>query len=301
MKILFCNIGWMRQYKGIYDGDSIERGGSYNKDNIGHEVCNFSNVDGKVFGYVQPVNNKINIENLGAGKDALSIGGITVAWLASNGKDGTVVVGWYENATVYRNEQQLLTPSKEQTDSGVETYFITAFWDDVVLLPIETRLTRIPRAKKGGIGQSNVWYAKNPESTVHVERVKNLIYGYKETNKIPDIDEEVIGVEGNPKLKNHLVRERNSSIIKKKRSEVLAEKGCLKCEVCNFDFFETYGEAGKEFCEVHHLMPLNQCNDVVETRLSDLAIVCSNCHRILHRSKPMLTLENLRELLKNRK
>ena len=300
MTVLFCNIGWMQRYNGI-DGDSIERGGAYNEENIGHEVCNFSNVDGKVFGYVQPVNNKINIENLGADKDALSIEGITVAWLASHETGGTVVVGWYKNATVYRDEQELLRPSKEQNNSGVSTYFITAVWDDVVLLPVEKRLTLIPRAKKGGIGQSNVWYAKNPKSLIYIERVKKLINGITEIDKLDNVDEEIVGVEGNPRLKNHLIRERNFSIVREKRKKVLAEKGCLKCEACNFDFFENYGEAGKDFCEVHHLIPLSKCDGIVETKLSDLAIVCSNCHRILHRSKPMRSLEDLRKILKGKR
>ncbi len=43
----------MNHYNGI-DGDSIQRGGAYNKKSVGHEVCNFSDIDGVVYGYVQP-------------------------------------------------------------------------------------------------------------------------------------------------------------------------------------------------------------------------------------------------------
>ncbi|MFX6213952.1 hypothetical protein ABTF16_23245, partial [Acinetobacter baumannii] len=64
VRILFCNIGWMRKYNGM-DGDILERGGSYNDNEIGHEVCNFTNMDGSVFGYVQSPG-KINITKLGA-------------------------------------------------------------------------------------------------------------------------------------------------------------------------------------------------------------------------------------------
>lgn len=38
MALIFCNIGWMSMYNGI-GGDSIERGGEYNKHSIGHEAC----------------------------------------------------------------------------------------------------------------------------------------------------------------------------------------------------------------------------------------------------------------------
>ena len=74
----------------------------------------------------------------------------------------------------------------------------------------------------------------------------------------------------------------------------------MKYEACYFDFFETHGKAGKDFCEVHHLIRLSQCDGVVENKLSDLAFVYSNCHRILHLSKPISPLESLRKLLKTK-
>lgn len=299
MTILFCNIGWMQRYEGI-DGDNIERGGAYNKTEIGHEVCNFSNVDGTVFGYVQPTG-QIKIERLGADKKSSYIEGVTVVWLAGPETGGTAVIGWYKDATVYRDKQKLLQPSKEQSLNGVDTYRVKALWENTVLLPIEKRTLLIPRAVKGGVGQSNVWYADSPDSLVHVTKVKNLINGITEVDETPDIDEEAFGVEGNPRLRAHIARERDSSIIKKKRNIVLAENGFLKCEACNFDFFDVYGEAGKEFCEIHHLIPLHKCDGVIKTELSDLAVVCSNCHRILHRAKPMLSLENLKEILERTK
>ena len=299
MTILFCNIGWMQRYEGI-DGDNIERGGAYNKTEIGHEVCNFSNVDGTVFGYVQPTG-QIKIERLGADKKSSYIEGVTVVWLAGPETGGTAVIGWYKDATVYRDKQKLLQPSKEQSLNGVDTYRVKALWENTVLLPIEKRTLLIPRAVKGGVGQSNVWYADSPDSLVHVTKVKNLINGITEIDETPDIDEEAFGVEGNPRLRAHIARERDSSIIKKKRNKVLAENGFLKCEACDFDFFDVYGEAGKEFCEIHHLIPLHKCDGVIKTELSDLAVVCSNCHRILHRAKPMLSLENLKQILERTK
>ncbi|MBH0038819.1 HNH endonuclease [Pseudoalteromonas sp. SWN166] len=299
MTILFCNIGWMQRYEGI-DGDNIERGGAYNKTEIGHEVCNFSNVDGTVFGYVQPTG-QIKIERLGADKKSSYIEGVTVVWLAGPETGGTAVIGWYKDATVYRDKQKLLQPSKEQSLNGVDTYRVKALWENTVLLPIEKRTLLIPRAVKGGVGQSNVWYADSHDSLVHVTKVKNLINGITEIDETPDIDEEAFGVEGNPRLRAHIARERDSSIIKKKRNKVLAENGFLKCEACDFDFFDVYGEAGKEFCEIHHLIPLHKCDGVIKTELSDLAVVCSNCHRILHRAKPMLSLENLKEILERTK
>lgn len=58
-----------------------------------------------------------------------------------------------------------------------------------------------------------------------------------------------------------------------------------------------YGEIGAGFCEVHHLKPLSKTDGVVETELKDLAIVCSNCHRIIHKQNPMLKISQLRQVI----
>ena len=121
MPLIFCNIGWMNKYNGI-SGDSIERGGKYNKHSIGHEVCNFSNNKGTVYGYVQPVGDSIKIEKLGASKKDEAIDGVTVVWTAGPESGGTVVVGWYKDATVYRNLQSIANPNTLQTNNGVASY-----------------------------------------------------------------------------------------------------------------------------------------------------------------------------------
>ncbi|WP_438435624.1 HNH endonuclease [Klebsiella pneumoniae] len=295
MTILFCNIGWMNKYDGT-DGDSIERGGSYNKTATGHEVCNFTNSDGYVYGYVQPTG-QIKIEKLGANRKDEKIDGITVVWLAGPDSGGTAVVGWYKNATVFREPQELISHSLTHRKNHITTFRIKALWEDAFLLPYESRCLMIPRAVKGGIGQSNVWYANTPESDEHVTKVKKFIANFDKNIPIPDIDQEAMGAEGNPRFRAHIQRERNSKIVKEKKRITLKEKGHLKCEVCNFDFFEFYGEDGYGFCEVHHLIPLHKSDGVIITKLSDLAIVCSNCHRIIHKTIPMISISELSKKL----
>lgn len=104
--------------------------------------------------------------------------------------------------------------------------------------------------------------------------------------------------EGRILLKNHLVRERNPALVKKKKQAVLSAKGSLACEVCDFDFFETYGELGRGFAECHHLGSLSLLAEVRQTRLEELAIVCANCHRILHRGNGWRTLAELKGILR---
>ena len=115
---------------------------------------------------------------------------------------------------------------------------------------------------------------------------------------LPDIDQNQSTVEGNPRLVAHLRRERSSSIIKAKKKATLQATGKLRCEICGFDFKDAYGELGDEFCEVHHLLPLSKADGVVRTAVEDLAIVCSNCHRVIHRTDPMPSIPDLSKHVK---
>ena len=108
-----------------------------------------------------------------------------------------------------------------------------------------------------------------------------------EASTLPEVEE------GAVLLQTHLVRERNSGLTDTKKSEVLRVTGRLACEACGFDFAERYGEIGKGFCEVHHTRPLGAREGSEITGLADLAILCSNCHRIIHRTDPMWTVTEL--------
>lgn len=71
------------------------------------------------------------------------------------------------------------------------------------------------------------------------------------------------------------------------------------CSVCNFDFENKYGELGKGFIHVHHLVPISEIGESYEIDpVNDLRPVCPNCHAMLHRINPPLTIEELKEKLK---
>jgi 5-methylcytosine-specific restriction protein A len=108
---------------------------------------------------------------------------------------------------------------------------------------------------------------------------------------------ELAGPEGRTLIKKHLVRERNQALAKKKKRAVLSTTGALACEVCALDFLQKYGELGREFAECHHLTPLTLLDKPSETKLEDLAIVCANCHRMLHRGKPWKTVAQLKDIV----
>jgi predicted HNH restriction endonuclease len=101
-----------------------------------------------------------------------------------------------------------------------------------------------------------------------------------------DFDEELRAVEGEQRIAvvRHRRRERKLRTAKLKQA-LRAGNGKLRCEVptCGFDFHEVYGELGLEYAQVHHLSPFADRAAPSETKLSDLAVVCANCHAMIHR------------------
>lgn len=115
---------------------------------------------------------------------------------------------------------------------------------------------------------------------------------------IPPIeDEDIEDSEGAIIIALHRRRERSGKLPDAKRRQVLSQTGKLACEVCDFDFTAVYGERGAGFIEVHHNVPLASPAMTRKTKLSDLACVCANCHRMLHRGG-ILTVAELRVALR---
>lgn len=178
MTLLFCNVGWMERYQGLGFGDTISGGGAYvKKEGHGSEVCNFSDVRGYFYGYVQPPGQQIDIDRIGADPEDESISGVTVIWTAARPTGGTAVIGWYKEATVFRNHQKFLPKPKRQRENGVDGFWIRAPSSKARLLSVDERVCEIPRQIKGGMGQANIWYADSPQSAPIVKRVNDLISG----------------------------------------------------------------------------------------------------------------------------
>lgn len=191
MKYLFCNIGWMEKYQGQNPNDKITGGGSFVKEQgIGYEVCNFLPVDGFVYGYAQPVNDRsIDISRIDPKATGNSIDGVLVIWMATRPTKGHTIVGWYHNATVFSEFQFFTKIPAPQQQNEIDRYLIKAAAKDAVLLPIDARTLDIPRSNQteGGIGsRSNINYADKESNQVYVEQVLNFIKEYenpKQTGK----------------------------------------------------------------------------------------------------------------------
>lgn len=132
--------------------------------------------------------------------------------------------------------------------------------------------------------------ANSIKSIISNEEINVRLYN------IEDDDEDLVFKEGKVLYKMHKFRERNPKINKLKKEKHLKKFGKLACEVCEFCFDEEFGELGKDYIECHHRVPLAEIKGEVETRLDDLALVCSNCHRMLHRQVNTLSIEKLKEI-----
>jgi 5-methylcytosine-specific restriction protein A len=95
----------------------------------------------------------------------------------------------------------------------------------------------------------------------------------------------------------HRRQERNSDAIDKAKAAAKKKQGRLACCICSFDFGATYGELGEGFIEVHHTRPLSELSGESEPKVADIALVCSNCHRMLHRYRPWLGIAELKVIL----
>ena len=98
-------------------------------------------------------------------------------------------------------------------------------------------------------------------------------------------------------LEQSIKHERSPALIKAAKALFKREEGRLNCQVRAFDFYECYGEIGQDFVEAHHTKPISELDKETKTKVEDIALVCSNCHRMLHRRRPWLRIEELESLI----
>lgn len=106
---------------------------------------------------------------------------------------------------------------------------------------------------------------------------------------------DLLSQEGNKVLRTHFIKERDPSLVAAKRRLFVEEHGYLFCEACQIKQTAFPKGLGQSCFEVHHLSPIGNRIEPQVTRLCDLAVVCANCHRMIHANQTMLSLQELRE------
>lgn len=187
---------------------------------------------------------------------------------------------WYDNKLLYLKYTELKTElanNKKQIDQEY-TYILNEILDTEV----------------GEVIESNTRTStKNKDAVIDDGAIEE---------ELTDIDlENIDSVEGRVVLILHLKKERKPQFIKKVKRLAKKEYGELRCEICKFNFHETYGELGEDFIEAHHAVPLSQLTKETKIKKEDIILVCSNCHRMLHRQNPCITKEELITILEMQK
>lgn len=128
------------------------------------------------------------------------------------------------------------------------------------------------------------------------EKYLKLLNRQPEITVFPDeVDENVKYSEG--KTKTVLVNsyERN----KVARQKCIEHYGAF-CQVCDFDFGIVYGDIGKDFIHVHHVIDIATIGaEYSVDPIKDLIPVCPNCHSMLHKRKPAYLIKEIKDLMKN--
>ena len=181
MKILFANIGWMKYYQGKQDYDKIHLGGHYPNERK-HETFNFMPINGRYYGFVWP-NGKMSIQDIDKDcEDATDrVENVLVIWTATHPQNGgRHIVGWYKNATVYREFKE-----SKFVKSDNNRYNIRANVKNSTLVPPSNRDRdfAVPHGS-GFFGRSHIWYPNKymhiPEVKKYIARVLDYIENYKE-------------------------------------------------------------------------------------------------------------------------
>jgi 5-methylcytosine-specific restriction protein A len=137
------------------------------------------------------------------------------------------------------------------------------------------------------------YYARDamPDEAQLVADLKSMLILYEaliqsETSSDDSLDAESdappnIDYEDATKFRMHKRIERNAALVKK----VKQQKG-YACQVCNANFETRYGAVGAGYIEAHHLKPIASLKGtkVAMDPAKDFAVLCSNCHRMVHRS-----------------
>lgn len=158
--------------------------------------------------------------------------------------------------------------------------------------------------KKGNKDEGVVWaeFANNPA------RLQSVVKSIREAVESDDVEATICmasadepdiheAAEGRVLTRLHRTRERSRKLIEAKKRSVLASGCALACEICGFNFEETYGARANGIIEVHHIRPVHTLHPGEKTKFGDLILVCANCHRVIHSRRKWMTPEELRELI----
>ncbi|ARP79281.1 HNH endonuclease [Bordetella genomosp. 6] len=152
---------------------------------------------------------------------------------------------------------------------------------------------------RGNHDELRVWdqFADDPERLAEVARfIRQGIVEHKADVDLAGPDEPGIeeAEEGKIATRIHRYRERDRRLVAEVNAQALKKHGRLFCAACGFDFAKKYGDAGTNLIDVHHTKPVHTMEAGEKTKVADLVLLCSNCHRVVHSRRKWLTMDQLK-------
>ena len=272
MKILVARVAWMKTYR-----DKEEEAFSnqqYIKDKEGYpfESLNFKKLDGRYYGYVPhqgKVEVNLDIGKLGADKLNDKIEDILVVFCASSKETKKqFVVGWYENATVYRKAQK-----SKWSEDGPRFRFSSK---KAFLVKESEREFVIP-SRKNFMGRANIWYGVNLDN---LKEFREELLAYIKQERLTRKSNNLTTIE-RKRLKTSRSIERQGN-----HRKFIYEKG-FTCEACGWSIDVHEQDVWGTSFELHHLNPFSNLEEGESRKLAidDFAVLCASCHKAIHRTK----------------
>lgn len=259
-------------------------GQTYPNENEGldHTALNFLKGEDCFRGYVPHGGNRITLESISRTATGDSLEDVLVVFVARPGPNSEAeIVGFYNNATVFRNPQSDRKLNK--LFGATHHYYFES--ENAVLIPEEERSFKIPEIPDGRIlGKRNTWYGlnkcsdwweKRPKSHERVNQFHEDLLAYvSETSKKFAVTE----TETRSAKASHRYEGRAPRI------EILRERG-YQCEACGWKVKKKHREMWASGLDVHHTIPYAEIEEGERRPYSadEFRVLCSPCHRAIHK------------------
>jgi len=157
---------------------------------------------------------------------------------------------------------------------------------------------------RGNQDEARVWdqFAGDPVRLAEVARfIRQGITEHRTDEDLAGPDEPGIeeAEEGKVATRVHRYRERDRRLVAEARAQAMKKHGRLVCAACSFDFSKQYGEVGADIIDVHHTKPVHTMEPGEKTKVADLVLLCSNCHRVVHSRRKWLSVEQVKAAVAN--
>lgn len=251
-KVLFVRVGWSNYYDGS-KSDELIGGGEFNKENVGAEVTNFRNIKNYFYGHF--ANCAPSLDKIDPNSNNETLENVSIIYFAKHPSNkGQYVVGWYNDATVYKEEQYLSRYRRY--------YYVRAKSNKSVLVPTEFRDCSIPRGKNCP-GQHNYFYLYdnhlNKKKLNWVNRIFKYIENYSDksiptrdiSNKTNSRKKEVSG-KGSQGFQEYLIRKILEDYSMNLAKQYYIDKGYSVADHSSSKPYDLYCRKGREefFVEV---------------------------------------------------